>query len=379
LSAVRRLATVPGSPAELGPCLEFPNQAQFNPIDYLVGLAAAIERRGGQIFTGVHVDDIDTSKGLVLRAASGVTVKAGAVVLATNSSILGDLTFDTNEAAYRTYCIAAEVPAGSIPHALYWDTSDTAGDLNAPYHFVRVDPAPVQTAGAIENGKDHDILIVGGEDHRTGQAEDGKERWNRLEEWARERYNIGSVRQRWSGQVLETFDGLAMIGRHPHAEGEIFVATGDSGMGLTHGTIAGLLLSDLVTGKPNPWKDVYAPARGPLRGAVHFAGENLNTMAQYTDWLRLGEVASVDQIPSGRGAVIRHGLKLLAVYRDADGNVHERSAVCPHRGGIVRWNEAEHSWDCPCHGSRFDPYGHCINGPANSELSPVDQEQSAAS
>lgn len=372
LSGVRRLETVPGLSFDLGRCLEFPNQGQFNPIEYLAGLARALERRGGRIYTGTHVRDVSTTKGIVIHASSGHRVRADSVVLATNASIVGDFTFDTSEAAYRTYALAAEIAPGSIPRALYWDTSDTPGDLDAPYHYVRVDPAPIAN---LDNGRPAaDVLIVGGEDHRTGQADDGRRRWDRLEEWARKRFGIGNVRRRWSGQIEETADGLALIGRHPHADAEVYVVTGDSGMGLTHGTIAGLLLGDLITGKPNRWATAYAPDRGPIRGAMRFAGENLNTMVQYADYLRLGEVSSVDEIPAGRGAVIRQGLKLLAVYRDADGTLHEHSAVCPHRGGIVHWNSAEHSWDCPCHGSRFDACGHVLNGPANTDLAPAEVE-----
>jgi Rieske Fe-S protein len=168
----------------------------------------------------------------------------------------------------------------------------------------------------------------------------------------------------WGGQVMETIDGLAFIGRNPMDADNIYVATGDSGMGMTHGAIAGMLLSDLILGKENPWATLYDPTRKSLRGADTFAKENLNVAVQYGAWLTGGEVGSVDEIAAGSGAILRRGLSKVAVYRDDQGQLHERSAVCTHLGCIVQWNPAEKTWDCPCHGSRFNHGGQPINGPA---------------
>ena len=218
----------------------------------------------------------------------------------------------------------------------------------------------------------HDLLIVGGEDHKTGQAIDQADRYARLETWTRERFPMAQeVRFRWSGQVMETIDGLAFIGRNPLDEPNVFVATGDSGMGMTHGTIAGILLTDLILGRENPWAALYDPSRKSLGALGTFAKENLNVAKQYGDWLTGGDVESVEEIPTGKGAVIRRGMTKVAVYRDDRGTLHERTAVCPHLGCIVNWNDAENTWDCPCHGSRFDRMGVVINGPANSDLGPV--------
>jgi Rieske Fe-S protein len=144
-------------------------------------------------------------------------------------------------------------------------------------------------------------------------------------------------------------------------------------MGLTHGTIAGMLLSDLILGKRNPWETLYDPSRKPLRALSTFTRENFNVATQYIDWITPGEVESVRQVQLGCGAVMRRGLSKVAVYRDVDGKVHEMSATCPHLGCIVHWNAAEHSWDCPCHGSRFDKCGKVTNGPANVDLPPVEE------
>ncbi len=170
--------------------------------------------------------------------------------------------------------------------------------------------------------------------------------------------------------MVEPVDGLAFIGPNPGDE-NVYVVTGDSGHGMTHGAIAGMLIADLIEGRQNPWATLYDPSRKSIGSLGSFAGENLNTAAQYADWLRRGDVGSADAIPADSGAIVREGLHLIACYRDATGYLHRRSAVCPHLRGIVRWNPAEKSWDCPCHGSRFDPTGRVLNGPANAPLATV--------
>jgi Rieske Fe-S protein len=182
---------------------------------------------------------------------------------------------------------------------------------------------------------------------------------------------VEEIEYRWSGQVMEPVDSLAYIGRNPADADNVFIATGDSGMGMTHGTIAGMLLSDLIVGRQNPWTDLYDPSRKTLVAVKDFAKENANVMAQYADLVTPGDVDSVDQIAKGEGAVLRNGLSKNAVYRDDEGLLHSRSAVCTHLGCVVSWNAAEKTWDCPCHGSRFDCLGSVINGPANKDLPPV--------
>jgi Rieske Fe-S protein len=208
------------------------------------------------------------------------------------------------------------------------------------------------------------VLVVGGEDHKTGQADDGDERLGRLEAWTRERFPVGPVEFRWSGQVMEPVDGMGYIGRNPGDKGHVFVATGDSGHGMTHGTIAGMLLTDLILGRPNEWEQLYDPGRKSLKAGPEYAKENLNVARQYLDYVTPGEVRSEDDIQRGRGAIVRHGAKKFAVYRDEQGNLHRASAVCTHLGCIVQWNSLEGSWDCPCHGSRFGVDGWVMNGPA---------------
>jgi Rieske Fe-S protein len=191
----------------------------------------------------------------------------------------------------------------------------------------------------------------------------------RLERWARKRFPmIVDIAFRWSGQVMESMDGLAFIGRNPGFHDNVYVVTGDTGMGMTHGTIAGMLISDLILGQPNKWEKLYRPSRKPLRAAGKFLRENANVARRYADWVLPGDETTIDDIAPGDGAVIRDGLKKRAVYRDPYGALHEFSAVCPHLGCIVQWNSVERTWDCPCHGSRFDKLGSVINGPANRGL-----------
>jgi Rieske Fe-S protein len=290
--------------------------------------------------------DIETEAGPLVTADV-------AVVVATNSPINDKVSIHTKQHPYLTYAIGVRVPRDAVALALYWDTQD-------PYHYVRLAGTPEAAGDA-----DHDVLIVGGEDHKTGQVHDQAERYGRLEAWARERFLVmGEVVFRWSGQVMETIDGLAFIGRNPLDKDNVFIVTGDSGMGMTHGTLAGILLTDLIQGRDNPWAKVYDPARKTLRAALEFTRENINVVRQYAGWVTRGEVSSVDEVKPGTGALLRRGLTKVAVYRDEEGKVHEYSAVCTHLGCLVEWNDAEKTWDCPCHGSRFDRHGAVINGPA---------------
>lgn len=348
---------------DTGPALRFPRQAQFHSLKFLAGLARAIVRDGGRIFCGTHADRIEDGEPATVRTTGGHVISAESVVVATNTPVNDWVIIHTKQAAYRTYVIGVEVPRGSVPALLLWDTPD-------PYHYVRVHRADF-AAGPDAS----DILIVGGEDHKTGQRDDAPERFRRLEEWVSERFPMATrIAYRWSGQVMEPVDHMGFIGRNPGPDHNIYIATGDSGNGITHGAIAGILLTDLILKRKNPWSRLYNPSRITLRTAPAFARENANVMAQYADWLTGGDVDKVESVERGSGAVIRAGSKKLAVYRDDAGEVHMCSAVCTHLYCIVDWNSTEKTWDCPCHGSRFDPYGKVLNGPAIAPLQPVTED-----
>lgn len=349
------LATFPG------PCLRFPRQAQFHPLRYLSGLVTAIRRNGGRIYGGTRVKSVEDGMPARVHTEAGPVITADAVVVATNSPINDLVAMHTKQHPYRTYVVGARLPMGWAPHALIWDTLD-------PYHYVRVQKA---TAGEAD-----DFLIVGGEDHRTGQADDMGTRYHRLEAWAREHYPmVGNFDFHWSGQVLETVDGLAFIGRNPLDRNNVFIATGDSGEGMIHGTIAGALLTDLIQGRENPWTSLYDPSRKRVGALKKMVKEDANMALQYADWVTPGEVKSLEELAPGCGAVLRRGLGKVAVYRDEQGKLHERSATCPHLGAVVRWNPSEKCWDCPAHGSQFDRFGCVLNGPANASLRPAQEPE----
>lgn len=358
LAGVEMVKRAPIESFDTGPALRFPRQAQIHPLDYLTGLTRAFARLGGRVFNETHATNITGGSHARVETSRGPSVACDAIVVATNTPVNDRIAIHTKQAPYVTYVIGMHVPRASVTRALYWDTPD-------PYHYVRV-----QTNKT--NGS-HDILIIGGEDHKTGQANDGMERFARLEQWARERFSpAGEVEFRWSGQVMEPVDGVAFIGRNPLDEDNVFIATGDSGQGMTHGTIAGILLTDLLQGRKNAWEDLYSPSRITLRAAGEYACENINVAGQFTDYLTAGEIKSVDELKPGQGAIMRDGLSKLAVYRDEGGVVHKLAAVCPHLRCVVAWNSTEKTWDCPCHGSRYRADGRVYNGPANSDLSPED-------
>jgi Rieske Fe-S protein len=322
-------------------------------------MAQAIKEKGGQIYTDSHADHVEGGEYATVDVGK-YKVRSNAVVVATNSPINDMVAVHTKQAPYMTYVIGARVPKGSVTDALYWDT------LKA-YHYVRLQQMPGDSG--FDGHNDYDLLIVGGEDHKSGQAKDSDLRHARLESWARTRFPMmEDVEFKWGGQCMETIDGLAFIGRNPLDKDNVFIATGDSGMGMTHGTIAGILLTDLILDRRNAWATLYDPSRKTMRAAATFTKENINVAGQYLDWLTPGEVSSVREIEHECGAVLRRGMRKVAAYRDADGKVHEMSAVCPHLGCIVHWNNAEHTWDCPCHGSRFDAEGKVLNGPSNVDL-----------
>ncbi len=342
-------------PFDTGPALRFARQAEFHPLRYLRGLADAVVERGGRIHTGVHVDSIEPGEPLTVRLAGGRTMLCRLAVDATNATITSPVKLTLRQAAYRSYVLGFAIPAGSIPHALYWDLAD-------PYHYIRV----------VRAGEGREVLIVGGEDHRTGQGDPARSLAD-LEAWVRTWIpTAGAIVHQWSGQIIEPADGPAHIGESPDLD-HVYVVTGDSGNGLTHGTIAGMLLPELMRGHRRAAAEIYDPRRSHLHALGTLVKEVTQSAVPYVDWIRGGDVASIDDVPRGEGAVVRRGLHLIAAYRDEAGVCHLNSAVCPHLRGIVSWNRTEQTWDCPCHGSRFDPYGRVMNGPASSNLRSIEE------
>ena len=339
--------------------LKFAGQAQFHPLKYLAGLARALERMRCEIYSNSRVTSIEERESSVVVTTPGGRITADQVVVATNTPINDRVVMHTKQSTYQTYAVAASLPRGTYPRALMWDDREV-------YYYVRL------AEGSNDN---EEYLVVGGEDHKTGQEPDPEKCYASLEQWVREHFpKAGPITHRWSGEVIEPLDGIAYLGRNPGSK-DVYVITGDSGNGMTHTTIGAMIVSDLILGRPNPWADTYDPARKPIKEAVEFVKEQANNAVQYTDWVSGGDVDDAEDIPRGEGALVRDGLKKVAMYRDDDGALHARSAVCPHLGCIVQWNRAEKTWDCPCHGSRFTRYGSVLHGPAVRDLASVDTSE----
>ena len=345
-----------------GPALHVPNQAQMEPLKLLSGVIEALHSYGVKIYAPVSVHKVAPHAGsdqTLITTSTGRTVRANHVVVATGSPINDGMAMHTKQAAYRTYAISLLIR--DLSPSLYWDMDD-------PYHYVR-------TATDAETQKS--VLIVGGEDHRVGQGPENASPFDHLLDWARLRFpEATDVVSQWSGQVFEPSDGLAFIGRNPGDE-RVYIITGESGNGMTYSAIGAELISDLILGVPNQFEKLYDPSRKPtsISALSEFVRENLNTAEQYSDWVAPADARDSADIPRGHGAVLRRGLKRVAIYIDEAGHAQELSATCPHLGGVVAWNPIEKSWDCPCHGSRFDCHGKVLEGPAVTDLEPIPSEQ----
>jgi glycine/D-amino acid oxidase-like deaminating enzyme/nitrite reductase/ring-hydroxylating ferredoxin subunit len=354
-AGVEQIKGVPFHGMKEAPALRYPNQATFHPLKYLQRLVLEMRNKGGQLFSESPVLEIKESPSQVLLiTANGFRVTAEYAVIATNSPINNTFKLHTKMAPYRTYAMAFTIPKGTIPDALYWDMAD-------PYHYVRLNPGPGTS----------DYLIAGGADHKTGEANDGSVRFEAVEVWIRALVpELGKEVHRWSGQVLDTIDYCGFIGKNPGSE-KVFVATGDSGQGMTHGVVAGLLIKDLITGVANPWEPVYRPARKTPRGGFNYLRENSTVIKNLTSYVMPGDLRSTTELKPGEGGILRKGLKKLAVCRDKEGKLHANSAVCTHIGCHIAWNTTEQCWDCPCHGSQFSGDGIVINAPAVRNLQKV--------
>jgi glycine/D-amino acid oxidase-like deaminating enzyme/nitrite reductase/ring-hydroxylating ferredoxin subunit len=339
-----------------GPGIRFEHQARFHPRKYLAGLAKAIRANGGEIYEHSAADEFAADP--VRVRANGHWLRGHDIVIATHNPLVGlarmasATVFQTKLALYTSYVVAGRAPAGSVPDALFWDTAN-------PYHYLRVEPH-----------RNYDLVIFGGEDHKTGQVSDTNGCFERLERTLVGTLPSISFTHRWSGQVIETPDGLPFIGQMTDHQ---FAATGFSGNGLTFGTLSAIIIADAVSGRRNPWTELFDPKRLAIeRGVWDYVREN----ADYPYYLIRDRFAgsqgrSLRSVKRGQGRIIEHQGTTVAAYRGPTGALTLRSATCTHMGCLVAWNEAEHTWDCPCHGSRFTPQGEVISGPAETPLPPM--------
>jgi glycine/D-amino acid oxidase-like deaminating enzyme/nitrite reductase/ring-hydroxylating ferredoxin subunit len=339
------------------PGVRFADQARIHPRSYLAGVANALVALGGRIHEHSAADEFCDDPRAV--KANGHTVTCEDIVIATHNPLVGlaGLTgatlFQTKLALYTSYVIAGRVARGVMSDALWWDTAD-------PYHYLRVQPH-----------RDHDVVIFGGEDHKTGQQEDTAACYRRLDERLSAIVPHVEVTHRWSGQVIETPDGLPYIGQSAEHQ---YAATGYAGNGLTFGTLAGIVIADAILERSNPWAELFDPGRKALtRGLWNYVKENIDyPYYMVRDRFAGAEGQSLRAVKRGQGKIIERNGAKVAAYRDQAGAVTLRSAICTHMGCVVGWNTAERTWDCPCHGSRFRPTGDVISGPAEAPLAEVE-------
>jgi glycine/D-amino acid oxidase-like deaminating enzyme/nitrite reductase/ring-hydroxylating ferredoxin subunit len=338
------------------PGVRFPNQAKFHPRKYLRRLVMTLPGNGSHVFEKSAVTEFDAEK----RHAKVNRYWIGfdRVIMATNNPLVGlaSITsatlFQTKLFLYTSYAIGARVSSGTIPEALFWDTRE-------PYDYLRVD-----------RHRGFDYVVYGGEDHKTGQKRKTQKPYARLLARLKKIVPDAQVDHRWSGQIISTPDGLPYIGDNAEHQ---FIATGFCGNGITFGTISAMMARDWATGRKNPWSDLFAVDRKKIKGATwNYLRENKDyPYYMIKDRIARPESDSVRKLKRGDGMIIGSHTKKIAVFRDRNGQLHKLSPVCPHLGCHVRWNSAESTWDCPCHGSRFKPSGEVIAGPAEEALSPL--------
>jgi glycine/D-amino acid oxidase-like deaminating enzyme/nitrite reductase/ring-hydroxylating ferredoxin subunit len=332
--------------------VRFANQAQLHIREYLAPLVEELVAKGALIFEQSHVTQIADGAPCKVVTEGGV-VSAAQVVMATNAP-LNRVALQTKITHYRSYALAARIAGPALP-GLFWDTAD-------PYHYLR--SAEVPGGGQ--------VLIVGGEDHKTGTEDHTEGCYERLLAYAQERFVIQQVGFRWSGQIIETADGLPYIGRNAFSE-HVFVATGYSGNGLTFGTAAAMMIAGQIAGTEEPWNKLFEATRiKPVAAAKDFVVDNAEVAYHLVGGhLAPAETKFLGEVGRGEGKICKVGGRRLAVFRAADGELKMLSPICPHLGCQVQFNDAEKSWDCPCHGSRFTPEGEVVNGPALRGLKPI--------
>jgi len=340
------------------PGVEYRGQAKFHPRKYLAALARLVDGDGSYVFE--HTESEEVTDDPLSVCANGHTISCRDIVIATHTPLMGKtnmasaLALQTKLYLYTSYAIGGRLPSGLVPEACFWDTAD-------PYHYLRVD-----------RHRGFDVAIYGGRDHKTGQSDATADCFAALEQDALAVLPQLTITHRWSGQVVETNDGLPFIGE---TSAHQFAATGYAGNGMTFGTLAGMMAHDFVVGRKNPWRDLFDPARTKIRGGTwDYIKENIDyPYYLIRDRFAGPEGRSLRAVRRGEGKIVELEGHRVAAYRSEQGKVTTLSPVCTHLGCEVRWNDAEHTWDCPCHGSRFTPTGGVLAGPAETPLNPLRQ------
>lgn len=340
------------TPVPFKKALCFEGQAQFHPIEYLHGLVKAYVDAGGIIAEHFRIKEIIQEKGIHVAA----NIRARSVIYATHLPPNINV-FNFECAPYRSYVMAVKLKSGKYPGALIYDCQE-------PYHYVRTQ---------VIDGEE--LLLVGGCDHKTGH-DDPEKAFADLEKYIRKYYNVSSVKYKWSSQYYVPVDGLPYIGQMPLAANGIYCATGYNGNGMMLGSIAGKILSDLVQGRENSYAVLFSPSRiKPVDGFTEFIKENADVAYHFVaDRFSFKETDSLKRLQPGTGKLVEVDGNKIAAYRDEDGNIHALSPVCTHAACIVNWNGEEKSWDCPCHGARYDIDGKVLTGPATRNLAKIEQQ-----
>ena len=332
--------------------VRFTGQAEFHPRKFLLPLIGAIPGNGSHVFENTRVVDVEEGNPCRVLTRSGNTVTAQDVIVATNMPIINKGLFFARAEPSRGYALAMDAPEERVPEGMYIN-------VGAPTHSVR--PAP------------HDgrrVLILAGEGHHVGEGGKHREHWDRLEGWARKDLGATRVVYRWSTQDYYSLDKVPFIGKMQPGSDHLYTATGFSAWGMTNGVVSGRLLADLITDVPNPWAELYNPNRINVKSLPSFVKKGGHDAKRLIgDRLKSGlDRELTSELSPGDGAVFEVNGEKVAVHRGDDGTLRPLSAVCTHLGCIVSWNDAERSWDCPCHGSRFAADGAVLQGPAIDAL-----------
>lgn len=345
------------TPVSYQRALQFDNQAQFHPLKYLQGLQKAYLAAGGVVLENTRIDSLKNEGDIHIAQSATISIKAKNVVYATHMPPNINV-FNFECTPYRSYVMAVKLRSGKYPDALIYD-------MQEPYHYVRSHEIDGQI-----------LLLVGGLDHKTGH-EDSEKAFADLDKYIRKYYHVSSVKYKWSSQYYVPVDGLPYIGQMPFAADGIYCATGYNGNGMMLGSIAGKILSDLVQKRPNPYADLFDPCRiKPVDGFTEFVKENADVAYHFVaDRIGIKETDSLKRLQPGTGKVVEIDGEKIAAYRDEKGHIHALSPVCTHAKCIVNWNSEEKSWDCPCHGARYDTDGRVLTGPATKDLAKINSDE----
>jgi len=349
-----RVVTETPAPMEVSAALCFDGQAQFHPVQYLQGLAAHIAS-GVQIFERSRVTSVDKGERLRVHTESGATVIAGHVIIASHLPVVPDGHFYTKAFTYSHPLAAVRLDSGRVPDGMFISTTQ-------PSHSFRT-----------HQSDDGTFLIAVGGTYKTGVTEEEVRCFDDLERFLRSTFGVSGLDYRWTNEDFGSMDGIPFIGRASASAPRLYVATGFNAWGISNGTVAGNILSDLIQEKENEAAGLFDATRlKPLTGGAEFVKENLKTAQHFIgDRLHVHRAKDLHLQP-GQSCVVKIKGDAVAAYRDDTGQLHAVSAVCTHMGCVVGWNATDRSWDCPCHGSRFGIDGSVIHGPATSPLEPVD-------